>query len=155
MGQVRELWLSCYLVLLSIDSKTRKQDNHSSVTWPKWYLICYLGYLGNVKCQCNHEVRLYILYAWLCQLIEVNSQSWFNSLPLDAIWCDRTRSTLIQVMACYLMAPSPYLILCWLRINYSKGRTVQDINHSNDAFVNTYILRVTCQKGPICHAYGG
>ena len=24
MGQVMELWLSCYLVLLSIDSKTRK-----------------------------------------------------------------------------------------------------------------------------------
>ena len=23
MGQVKELWLSCYLVLLSIDSKTR------------------------------------------------------------------------------------------------------------------------------------
>ena len=29
-----ELRLSCYLVLLSIDSKTRQQDSHSSVTWP-------------------------------------------------------------------------------------------------------------------------
>ena len=34
MGQVKKLWLSCYLVLLSIDSKNRQQDSHSSVTWP-------------------------------------------------------------------------------------------------------------------------
>ena len=33
MGQVTKLWLSCYLVLLSIDSKTRYQDSHSSMTW--------------------------------------------------------------------------------------------------------------------------
>ena len=34
MGQVTKLWLSCYLVLLSVDSKTREQDSHSFVTWP-------------------------------------------------------------------------------------------------------------------------
>ena len=34
MGQVTELCLSCFLVLLSIDSKTRKQDSRSFVTWP-------------------------------------------------------------------------------------------------------------------------
>ena len=38
LGQVSKLWLSCYLVLLSIDSKTRLQDSHSFVTWP----ICLL-----------------------------------------------------------------------------------------------------------------
>ena len=38
MGQVTELWLSCYLVLLSIDSKTRWQDSRSSVTWPIFLL---------------------------------------------------------------------------------------------------------------------
>ena len=50
MGQVTELWLSCYLVLLSIDSKTRKQDSCSSVTWPisSWTLVnclrlCFVG----------------------------------------------------------------------------------------------------------------
>ena len=37
MGQVTELWLSCYLVLLSIDSKTRWEDSHSSVTLPILY----------------------------------------------------------------------------------------------------------------------
>ena len=34
MGQVTKLQLSCYLVLLSIDSKTRYQDSHSFVIWP-------------------------------------------------------------------------------------------------------------------------
>ena len=38
MSQVTELWLSCYLVLLSIDSKTRWQDSRSSVTWPIFLL---------------------------------------------------------------------------------------------------------------------
>ena len=36
-----ELRLSCYLVLLSIDSKTRQQDSRSSMTWPIWYLFHY------------------------------------------------------------------------------------------------------------------
>ena len=39
MGQVTKLWLSCYLVLLSIDSKTRQQDSRSFVTWPICILI--------------------------------------------------------------------------------------------------------------------
>ena len=35
MGQVMKVCLSCYLVLLSNDSKTRKQDRPTFVTWPK------------------------------------------------------------------------------------------------------------------------
>ena len=44
MGQVTELRLSYYLVLLSVDSKTRQQDSCSSMTWPifssqlKWFV---------------------------------------------------------------------------------------------------------------------
>ena len=41
-----------------------------------------------------------------------------NSLwPSDAIWRHRSESTLIQVMACCLMAPSHYLNQCWLVIS--------------------------------------
>ena len=41
-----------------------------------------------------------------------------NSLgPSDAIWRHGTRSTLAQVMACCLMAPSHYLNQCWLIIS--------------------------------------
>ena len=41
-----------------------------------------------------------------------------NSLcPSDAIWRHRSRSTLAQVMACCLTAPSHYLKQCWLIIS--------------------------------------
>ena len=36
--------------------------------------------------------------------------------PSDAIWRQRSGSTLAQVMACYLTAPSHYLNQCWLII---------------------------------------
>ena len=40
-----------------------------------------------------------------------------NSLgPSDAIWCWRSWSTLVQVMACCLTAPSHYLNRCWFII---------------------------------------
>ena len=42
----------------------------------------------------------------------------FNSLrPSDAIWRHRSGSTLAQVMACCLTAPSHYLNQCWLIIS--------------------------------------
>ena len=37
--------------------------------------------------------------------------------PRDAIWRHRSGSTLTQVMACCLMAPSHYLNQCWLTIS--------------------------------------
>ena len=41
-----------------------------------------------------------------------------NSLrPSDAIWRHRSGSTLAQVMACCLTAPSHYLNQCWLTIS--------------------------------------
>ena len=38
MGEVMKVWLSCYLVLLSNDSKTRLQDSRTFVTWPRCIL---------------------------------------------------------------------------------------------------------------------
>ena len=44
-----------------------------------------------------------------------------NSLwPSDAIWWRWSRSTLVQLMACCLTAPSHYLNQCWLIINRVK-----------------------------------
>ena len=43
--------------------------------------------------------------------------TWFNSLrPSDAIWRQWSWTTLAQVMACCLTAPSHYLNQCWLII---------------------------------------
>ena len=63
-----------------------------------------------------------------------------NSLgPSDAIWQQKTGSTLAQVMACCLTAPSHYLNQCWLIIskvwwhsfegNFTAG--ISAINHCN------------------------
>ena len=63
-----------------------------------------------------------------------------NSLgPSDAIWRQRSGSTLAQVMACCLTAPSHYLNQSWLIISKvewhsSKGKFTRDtsaINHWN------------------------
>ena len=43
-----------------------------------------------------------------------HSSQWINSLwPSEAIWQQSSGSTLAQVMACYLTAPSHYLHQCW------------------------------------------
>ena len=48
---------------------------------------------------------------------ELEGCPYINSLwPSDAIWRQRFRSTLAQVMACCLTAPSHYLNQCWLII---------------------------------------
>ena len=45
-------------------------------------------------------------------------KQWVNSLwPSDTIWRHKSGSTLDQVMACCLMAPSHYLNQCWLIIS--------------------------------------
>ena len=65
----------------------------------------------------------------------------FNSLrPGDAIWQHRTGSTLAQVMACCLTAPSHYLNQYWLIINWILWHlpktnfieNTQDVNSSNE-----------------------
>ena len=60
-----------------------------------------------------------------------------NSLcPSDAIWGHRSGSTLAQVMACCLMAPSHYLDQCWIII---KGA----LQHSTDSsFTSGHELNV-------------
>ena len=49
----------------------------------------------------------------------------FDSLgPSDAIWPQRCGSTLAQVMACCLTAPSHYMNQCWLIISGIHLRTI-------------------------------
>ena len=61
-------------------------------------------------------------YIWLAE------QTHFNSLGAhDAIWRWRSRSTLVQVMACCLMAPSQYLNQCWLIISKVLRHSSEDI----------------------------
>ena len=53
--------------------------------------------------------------AWCCQPHRMGHWQHINSLrPSDATWQHESGSTLAQVMACCLMAPSHYLNQCWL-----------------------------------------
>ena len=53
----------------------------------------------------------------------------FYSLwPSDAIWRHRSGSTLGQVMACCLTAPSHYLTQCWLIISESSDHQLRAIS---------------------------
>ena len=57
-----------------------------------------------------------------------SNQLWrINSLsPSDAMWRHRHGSTLAQVMACCLMAPSHYLNQCWLLISKVQSNSSVD-----------------------------
>ena len=72
-----------------------------------------------------------------------------NSLrPSDAIWWHRSGSTLAQVMACCLTAPSHYLNQCWLIISSvqwlsSKDNPTRDTSAINRA-ANQYGTSVFC-----------
>ena len=58
--------------------------------------------------------------------------AWLNTLwPSDTIWRHRSGSTLAQVMACCLTAPSHYLNQCWpiiskVELHSSKGKFIRD-----------------------------
>ena len=75
---------------------------------------------------------------WVSNLHESVKYISINSLrPSDAIWRHISGSTLVQVMACCLMAPSHYLSLCSLIISKiqllsSDGNFTRDTSVIND-----------------------
>ena len=81
-----------------------------------------------------------------------------NSLwPSDAIWRQGTESTLAQVMACCLTAPSHYLNQCWLIISKilchsSEGiimRRSEDTNQQNKIEKLHFQNRIDISQGPM------
>ena len=64
----------------------------------------------------------------LQQIVDPDVIFTFNSLgPSDAIWRWRSWSTLVQVMACCLTAPSHYLNQCWFIISKGLWHSSEDI----------------------------
>ena len=63
----------------------------------------------------------------------------FNSMgPNDAIWRQGSGSTLAQVMACCLTAPSHYLNQCWLIIRKVQWYSSEDNFTSNVSAINQW-----------------
>ena len=82
--------------------------------------------------QFHWEFSWYLSLIWvkiydLISLSHMNPMGqWVNSLrPSDAIWWQGSRSTLVQVMACCLTAPSHYLNQCWLIISEVQWHSYQ------------------------------
>ena len=69
--------------------------------------------------RCNSIDNTLELYPFCINHQNMNNCLCFlNSLwPSDTIWPHKSGSTLAQVMACCLMAPSHYRIQCWLTIS--------------------------------------
>ena len=82
------------------------------------------------------------IVTWIHGCVPINS-TW----PSDAIWRQRSRSTLAQVMACCLTAPSHYLNQCWLIIinevqRHSLGRNVmRDVPTDNSLTLDLNVLK--------------
>ena len=82
-------------------------------SWPLWFAWIHAYFWNKVTHPGSYICTRLLLPSHSCQMIDFP----FNSLwPGDAIWSHGTRSTLAQVMACCLTAPSHYLNQCWLII---------------------------------------
>ena len=98
------------------------QENH-------WLLVDSL-YKGCCVMQSIYGLFVVILNKLLDQLfIQWFPAEFFNSFwPRDTIWRHRSKSTLVQVMACCLTAPSHYMNQWWLIINNVLGHSPEGIS---------------------------
>ena len=79
---------------------------------------------------------------WGRQQVEINSL-W----PGDAVWWERSVSTLVHVMACCLMAPSHYLNQYWLVIKVFCGIHLRAISQEVLIdFIHIMCLEITLKK---------
>ena len=126
--------------------------NFSGIADISTYTIFYLAMIIDNSCRLRRFRDFYFPNLLLsCQYTTMYnkmlhvSRQWhkpiffsFNSLwPNDAIWRHRSGSTLAQVMACCLTAPSHYLNQCWLitskiQLHSSDGNFTRNTSVVND-----------------------
>ena len=99
--------------ILDYKLTVRKNGHLELVLWSQHEIV--------LSCNLN-MVMMYLSYSFgMCHdscAVMYKMVEQINSLwPSDAIWRQRSGSTLAQVMACCLTAPSHYLHQCWLIIN--------------------------------------
>ena len=125
-----------YYVLTLQVLKTEYSGMTRSISWlPMPWLLAspghqqpwYMYWLCRINCSLSFRKRIttYSCHHIVEKLYKMKTcfQNRFSSVrinslwPGDAIWRHRSRSTLVQVMACCLTAPSHYLHQCWLIIS--------------------------------------
>ena len=79
-----------------------------------WVIRATKYWLNIQNWKCQNILHDFLFFCWY-NLININAFEIINSLaPSDAIWWQKSGSTLAQVMACCLTAQSHYLNQCWL-----------------------------------------
>ena len=117
--------------------------------------LSYVRYVLPHRSLSNHcfwwTLGIYLMTSLSCYLKQW--QPCFNSLgPGGAIWRWRSVSTLVQVMACCLTAPSHYLKQCWLIISKVLWHSSEDIIIRRFADTNQwskiedYIFKITLRS---------
>ena len=93
--------------------------------WPLLALLCWYRLIFFKSLQFT---EIYALAMFKCIAV-----AWFNSLwPSDTVWGHKSGSTLAQIMACCLTAPSHYLNQCWLIISKVQWQS-SECNFTRDA----------------------
>ena len=119
------------LIYQNITTWMRISDWYKYGLYPNKHAQCSYTWIGNyvhvkhwdiITHPCskfNSGLVLSMLAQYLCHHIYgISKPQWVSSLwPGDAVWRHRSGSTLAQVMAWCLMAPSHYLNQCWLIIS--------------------------------------
>ena len=105
----------------------RQASSHDlSQCWPRCMLTYFVTRPQWVNSKFNPFIKDSDTHCWptdvplapLSSLRHWKPSKILNSLwPSDTLWCQRSGSTLAQVMACCLMAASQYLNQCWLIIS--------------------------------------
>ena len=100
----------------------RQNDVVLTSQWRYYCVVCPLG----THIDFFVTSKTWLSSAWWPSLRKLDAQTksfpmkniWVNSLrPSEAIWRHRSGSTLAQLLACCLTAPSHYLNQCWLIIS--------------------------------------
>ena len=96
--------------------------------------------------RCKYSRVGHIKKFWICQVLLHNVYSSF--WPSYAIWRQRCWSTLAQVMACCLTAPSHYLNQCWLTISKVLWHSSEGITIRSEDTNQWMRLKIAFLKSP-------
>ena len=135
--------VQCYKSAVNFLPNSHK--SHPKARLWGWDMGIFLGFKVGFMFFCCHSSAVFnIILYWTTQLYIWNSVSQFTTVdndlnllrPSDAIWRHRSGSTLAQVMACCLTAPSHHLNQCWLiskiQLYSSDGNFTRDTSAIND-----------------------
>ena len=125
----------CWEILVVNQLKALSSQTQTIIPWTKMVVTLQeikqaISWMKNILIMNLKVPSHYLNYRWPSYLTHkcVASPQWVNSLwPSDAIWHWRSWSTLVQVMACCLTAPSHYLNQCWLMISKVLWHSSEDI----------------------------